>query len=245
MWLLLKEHVMLTHSSNHLVSGLDVRGEIKPEAREKSRHFRAKATIGNLQMYNPSASGLLDLPVIAPYEGNLPTSLIPFHQAGKSRSRHAFVHFYIDDYLFERLWNRPYDYLNMLRSYDGVIGTDFSQLADMPYAQRLWNCYRNRLLGQWMQENGINYIHNVTWSLPDSYNYSFSGVPKGSVISINCNGIAGTDCSKYLWYRGYREALQRLNPSAIIRYGTKMPEENEAISVYFQNERLNLLRNGK
>ena len=96
-----------------------------------------------------------------------------------------------------------------------------------------------------MQHNGINYIHNVTWSLPDSYDYSFDGLPIGSTIAINCAGIAGSPSSKYLWYKGYEEALSRLKPSAIVRYGTKMPGENEAISVYFQNERLTLLRNGR
>ena len=157
----------------------------------------------------------------------------------------SFVHFYIDDYHFERIWNNPERYLPLLQRYDGVIGTDFSQLANMPYPQRLWNCYRNRLLGSWMQKHGINYIHNVTWSLPDSYDYSFEGLPAGSVIAINCAGIAGSPTSKYLWYRGYEEALSRLKPVAIVRYGTRMLEENEAISRYFENERLNLLRNGR
>ena len=235
---------MSNHKKSILFSERDVL-ECRPEAREKSRHFKWKATIGNLQMYNPSACGAFDLPTIVPYSGVLPHALVPFHLASKASNHRAFVHFYVDDYRFERFWSRPADYLEMLKKFDGVIGTDFSQLADMPYPQRLWNCYRNRLLGQWMQRNGINYIHNVTWSLPDSYDYSFSGLAQGSVIAINCNGIAGTDCSKYLWYKGYEEALRRLKPLAIVRYGTKMSEEKEAISVYFQNERLNLLRNGK
>ena len=96
-----------------------------------------------------------------------------------------------------------------------------------------------------MQHNGINYIHNVSWSLPDSYDYSFSGLPKASVIAINCSGISGTDVSKYLWYKGYEEAVRRLNPLAIVRYGTKLSEEKGAISRYFENERLNLLRDGR
>ncbi len=216
--------------------------EVRPRAREMSRHYQRKSAIGNLQMFNNANAGMLDLPKIKPYEGRLPRFLIPFHQARKAAYRQAFVHFYIDDYSYECLWNTPDRYLPMLRSFEGVIGTDFSQLADMPYPQRLWNCYRNRLIGQWMQGNGINYIHNVTWSLPDSYDYSFSGLPQRDVIAINCNGIIGTDCSKYLWRRGYEEALARLNPRAIVRYGARMPGENEDISIYFQNERLSRLR---
>ena len=219
--------------------------EDRPQAREMSRHFKRKTTIGNLHLFNPSATGLLEMPTIEPYSGKLPRFLIPFHQARSSACHQAFVHFYIDDYSFECLWNNPNQYLQLLQSFGGVIGTDFSQNGNMPYPQRMWNCYRNRLLGQWMQSHGINYIHNVTWSLPDSYDYSFSGLPTESVIAINCAGVAGSPSSKYLWYKGYEETLSRLKPTAIIRYGTKMPGEKEEISVYFQNERLTLLRNGR
>lgn len=219
--------------------------ETGPKAREKSRHYLRKATVGNLQLFNPTASGFLELPTIEPYSGKLPRFVVPFNQARCAGSHQAFIHFYIDDYLFECLWTNPERYLPLLKSFEGVIGTDFSQLGDMPYPQRLWNCYRNRLLGQWMQRNGISYIHNVTWSLPDSYDYSFSGLPKGVVIAINCSGVVCKDASKYLWYRDYEEAMKRLCPSAVVRYGARMPGEKEEISVYFQNERLNLLKNGR
>ena len=219
--------------------------EVRPKAREMSQHFKKKVTIGNLHLFNPSATSLLEMPTIEPFSGKLPRFLVPFHQARSSTNHQAFIHFFIDDYSFECLWHNPDRYLPLLQSFEGVIGTDFSQLGDMPFAQRLWNCYRNRLLGQWMQRRAINYIHNVTWSLPDSYDYSFDGLPVGSVIAINCAGIAGSPSSKYLWYKGYEEALSRLKPSTIIRYGTRMPGEKEAISVYFRNERLTLLRNGR
>ena len=235
---------MSIYKNDPLFSERDVR-ENKPVAQETSRHYKWKATIGNLHLFTPAESGLLDLPTIKPYSGPLPQAFVPFHMARAARNYHAFVHFYIDDYRFERLWTNPDAYLALLRRFEGVIGTDFSQLGDMPYPQRLWNCYRNRLLGQWMQKNGINYIHNVTWSLPDSYDYSFAGLPQHSVIAINCTGIAGSPCSKYLWYKGYEQAILRLKPSLIIRYGTRMPGENEAISRYFKNEQLNLLRHGR
>lgn len=235
----------MSNTKNNLLFPVrDVR-ETEPSAWEKSRHYFEKATLENLHLFNPNAVGPYDMPIIGPYNGKLPRFLVPFNQASKAASHQAFVHFYIDDYLFERVWRNPERYLPLLSTFEGVIGTDYSQLANMPAPLRQWNCFRNRLLGQVMQDYGINYIHNVTWSLPDSYDYSFSGLPKGSVIAINCNGIAGTDCSKYLWFKGYEEALKRLEPSAIVRYGTKMTGEKEAISVYFQNERLNLLRNGR
>jgi hypothetical protein len=50
--------------------------------------------------------------------------------------------------------------------------------------------------------------------------------------------------SKYLWLRGYHEALRRLQPTRIIRYGQKMQGEREDISIYFDNEYLRRMRHG-
>ncbi|WP_417041152.1 DUF4417 domain-containing protein [Ellagibacter isourolithinifaciens] len=41
-------------------------------------------------------------------------------------------HFFIDDYQFERLWQRPERYLDVLRGYDCVLTPDFSLYMDMP-----------------------------------------------------------------------------------------------------------------
>jgi len=108
------------------------------------------------------------------YTGIVPRFLVPFDHA-KAATTHsgAFVHFYIDDYQFQRVWNNPQNYLGLFRQFDGVLGTDFSQYANMPYPTRMNNSYKNRLIGRFLQDAGINYIHNVTWSKPDSYEYSF------------------------------------------------------------------------
>ena len=44
---------------------------------------------------------------------------------------------------------------------------------------------------------------------------------------------------------GYNEAIRRLEPTHIIRYGEKMPEENEEISTYFENENYKKLKDGR
>ena len=97
----------------------------------------------------------------------------------------------------------------------------------------------------YLQRNGVNVIPNVTWSLPDSYVYSWSSMPRDSVVAINCKGIMKHDLSKYLWYRGYFEAVSTLHPSLIVRFGVKMPDENTSNSIFFDNERLNFMRYGR
>ena len=88
-------------------------------------------------------------------------------------------------------------------------------------------------------------IPNVSWSRPDSYNYAFIGIPKHGVIAINCTAIKGNPMSRYFWMKGYDAAISALDPTLIIRYGDKMPNEDEARSIYFENENLKKLRNGR
>ena len=62
---------------------------------------------------------------------------------------------YEDDYRFERIWRNPRQYLNVLKRYNGVILPDFSLYRDMPLVMQLWNIYRSRAIGFWLQLNGI------------------------------------------------------------------------------------------
>ena len=106
------------------------------------------------------------------------------------------------------------------------------------------SAYINRAFARYLQQYGVTVIPNVTWSLPDSYVYSFTGIPQHAPVAINCNGVLKHDLSKYLWYRGYEKAVSTLHPTLIIRYGTRMPREHSDISLYFVNERLMRLRHG-
>lgn len=172
----------------------------------------------------------------------IPTALVSFNAALTAKDHNQCVHFFIDDYQFERIWNLPDRYVECLRQFQCVIAPDFSQYTDMPYPQRMWNNYRGKFIGAWLQSQGVTVIPNVTWSLPDSYEYCFDGIPQQSVIAINSTGAARYGLTRFLWLRGYREALSRLRPLAVIRYGTMIPGEDSSVSIYFNNERVLNLR---
>lgn len=172
----------------------------------------------------------------------IPTSLVSFNAALTAKDHNQCVHFFIDDYQFERIWNLPDRYVECLKQFQCVIAPDFSQYTDMPYPQRMWNNYRGKFIGAWLQSQGVTVIPNVTWSLPDSYEYCFDGIPQQSVIAINSTGAARYGLTRFLWLRGYREALSRLRPLAVIRYGTMIPGEDTSVSIYFNNERVLNLR---
>ena len=99
-------------------------------------------------------AGNYEFPVIAPCY-DIPNRLIPFSKCISSKDHDYWVHFYEDDYLFERLWKNPNKYLSILQRYNGVILPDWSLYRDMPLVMQLWNIYRSRALGTWLQYNGI------------------------------------------------------------------------------------------
>lgn len=185
------------------------------------------------------------LHIIANYNGNIPAKLQAFNKAITQKQYENTVHFYLNDKEFTRILTYPEKYLEILKNFKSVISPDFSQYIDMPSPMRFYHCFLNRAFAAYWNNNGINVIPNVTWSTPDSYDYSFTGIEKNGIIAINCTGVKKAGYSKYLWLQGYKEAVKRLEPRHIIRYGEKMPGEYEEISTYFENENYKLLNNGR
>ena len=185
------------------------------------------------------------IPIIKKYEGDLPVKLQAFNKAVAQKQYENTVHFYLNDKEFTRILTYPEKYLEILKKFKSVISPDFSQYIDMPSPMRFYHCFLNRAFAAYWNNNGINIISNVTWCTPDSYDYSFTGIEKNGIIAINCTGVKKSDYSKFLWLQGYKEAVKRLKPKHIIRYGEKMPNEYEEISTYFENENYKLLNNGR
>ena len=199
-----------------------------------------------LQIFNNLITDkIFGMPIIKKYKGDTPSKLQAFNKAVTKKQYENTVHFYLNDKEFIRILTHPQKYLEILRRFNSVISPDFSQYIEMPSPMRFYHCFLNKAFAAYWYNNGINIIPNVTWSTPDSYDYSFAGIEKNGTIAINCMGVKRSECSKYLWLQGYKEAVKRLEPKCIIRYGERMPEEHEEISVYFENENYKLLNNGR
>lgn len=110
----------------------------------------------NLRLVNKAhTAGPYDFPVIKDDPTILPPEdLIGFNYAKSATNQRAGVHFFIDDYQFERVWNRPGLYAAMLAKYDCVLTPDFSTYTDMPTPMKLWNIYRSRAVGNYFQSQG-------------------------------------------------------------------------------------------
>jgi hypothetical protein len=126
-----------------------------------------------------------------------------------------YIHFFLDDYKFEALWNNPEPRLAKLRQYRGLLTPQFSTYTEMPVPLQLYNTFRSRWVGAWYQANGLKVIPTLYWGDPQSYWYCFDGVEKGSVVAISMIGIKR---EKDFFLRGYKEMLKRIEPRRVICY---------------------------
>lgn len=189
------------------------------------------------------------MPVIAPFNGPVPTSLITFQEARAGHCRNqdgiACPHFYIDDLRFTCILNDLPRYTTMLANYPVVIGPDLSLKIDMPDPLKRYNSYLNKVITCYFQIHGLKAIPNVVWADPRCYDYCFAGFPVESTVAVNSMGIKGDRRSAFFWLKGYEEMINRLHPTHILRYGDKIKGEMESISTYYPNNHLNRMRYGR
>ena len=152
---------------------------------------------------------------------SVPIKIIPFNFAlsATENKADAYVHFFIDDYQFDRVWRNPERYIPILSRYQGIISPDFSLFIDMPVAVQRWNVYRNRVLAAYYANKDIDVIPGVGWSDERSYTFCFEGLPKHSTIAISTNGCLANKESLYYFEKGFNRMLEILNPTMIISYG--------------------------
>ena len=162
------------------------------------------------------AANIYGIPMLRPTVAPEVHELVPFTSIG-SRPRHA-CHFFLDDYRFERVWNRPSVYVPRLSQFPVVLTPDFSLYLDWPYSVNLWNVYRSRWLGRYWQEHGITVVPTVGWAGESSFSYCFQGIPVGSTVALSPPDVRSSDVL-YKFLAGYREMLRQVRPAAVWSYG--------------------------
>lgn len=131
------------------------------------------------------------------------------------------VHFFVDDYRFNGIYNNPEHSLARYSQYSFLLTPDFSTYADMNGWRQMESVAKNRWVGAYWQSKGLTVIPTVSWSMPSSYEYCFDGVEKGSTVAV---GMIGCKRAKNAFLRGYNEMLERLEPENIIAFGKPFPE---------------------
>lgn len=146
------------------------------------------------------------------------------------------IHFFLDDYQFQRVWNRPDTYIEMFRKYKFVCSPDFSLYMDMPRTMQIWNHYKKQWLACYFQSKGINVVPTVSWSDEYSFEFCFDGIPTGSCVAVSSVGVWKDKSALERFKKGYCEMIRRLKPSKILFLG-KVPKEfrnNNIIEISFR-----------
>ena len=191
----------------------------------------------NLSEFDATAcDGFWQMPIVRGSDV-IPSRLIGFNYVKSSDSRDAGVHFFIDDYQFERIWNDPLTNIDRLARFECVLTPDFSLYLDMPRAMQIWNIYRSRLIGQMMERRGLEVIPTVSWAGAESLTFCFDGLPKGKTLAISTVGVKRSDEALSIYRAGVAEMVKRLKPKRILLYGGMVEADyGDAEIVEFKNE---------
>lgn len=163
-------------------------------------------------------AGVFEIPEIQPTY-DIPDRIIVFSKAISCKDFEQWVHFYEDDYLFERLWRNPKRYIEKLKMYKGIILPDFSLYRDMPLVMQIWNIYRSRAIGFWLQKNGIKVIPNIRFGDKRTYRICCDGIAKHCIIAIGTHSTLKNVEDRRVFLDGLDVVVKRLEPKAIVIYG--------------------------
>lgn len=190
--------------------------KIPGEEEKKNERTRTDEKYNITLFDRDDCEGAFDMPRLY-RELIIPKSVIGFNYVKTAEEKSVGVHFFLDDYQFERVWADPVAYCDTLSEFDCVFTPDFSLYDDMPEAMKVWNVYRSRLVGQVMQRFGMHVIPTVSWSGERSFSYCFDGIEKGGVVAVS---TIGTKNARPVWENGFAEMVRRLEPAKVLLYGS-------------------------
>lgn len=192
---------------------------------------RRVENILNLEYSQFEGDGKYDIPKLEPvYELPKIKEWIGFNYVlSDDNPEGKAVHFFIDDYQFERVWNNPDRYVDKLKQYVCVATPDFSPYGDMPLATQIFNIYRKNWVGAYLQQHGVTVIPTVRASTDErSLEFYLDGFPKESIVLIS-NMWTNEKETKEYFIKEYKTMVDKLNPSKIFMYGKRMDELKENI----------------
>ena len=218
------------------MSDFDFKIDFDDIFKENERHRTNDTYNLDLIDIENSSNNFWQMPIIK-NDNFIPDKLIGFNYAKTSKEKNVGIHFYLDDYQFERLWNNPEEYVDILKQYECILSPDFSLYMDMPMPMKIWNIYRSRQIGQYYQNQGIKVIPTLSWAESETFKFCFEGIPQGSVVSISTIGVKKNKETLKIWKQGVDELIKQIKPSTILIYGGKLDYDYGNIKViYYENQ---------
>jgi len=154
------------------------------------------------------------IPETKPFRGNLKgIEWVSFGEKARVKDfSNVGIHFYIDDYKFETVWNLPDKWMDMFLKCKTVVTPDFSNYTDMPKAHQLWNHYRRQWCGRYWQDRGVNVVSSLSWANGQLFDFSFMGIPKGTTVATS---FVGDSIDKEQSIDELRTAIEVVAPHAV------------------------------
>lgn len=210
----------------------------------RDRHNLNKAYYSGIDVEGP-----YDTPVLRPVHDERVLTLrwLPFNYCYSvpDRLKHTIgVHFFIDDYQFERVWKEPERYGEMLRPFGATCTPDFSIYDNWPEAVRHYNSYRSHWMGCFWQDMGLTVIPSIAWSYESSWSWCFKGDPKNSIVACSSTGTMRTEEERQMTRDGFDEMVRQLHPSHVLWRG-KLPEGLNSEDFVFIESQVNEKGTGK
>ena len=214
------------------------------EDKENERHRTNDAYNLDLVDFDNSSNDFWQMPEIQ-RENIIPDNLIDLNVMNVEKNcktkgvtvESTGIHCFVDDYKLERLWNKPQDYIEVLKQYQCALTPDFSLYMDMPMPMKIWNIYRSRQIGQYWQKQGIKVIPTISWAEEDTFKFCFKGIPKGSIVAVSTIGVKRNKDAMIIWKNGMDAMIQEIEPSTILVYGGKLDYDYGNIEVvYYKNK---------
>lgn len=194
--------------------------ELEHELNQETTQKRVE-NILNLQQAKYNGVGKYDIPAIKPLKntGKI-TEWVGFNYVLSDKNpKGKAVHFFLDDYQFERLWNNPEKYVEKLKKYEAVASPDFSPYGNMPLATQIFNHYRKHWVARYLQERGVKIIPTIRASSDKrSLEFYLDGEPKGGIVIIS-SMWTNTKEELDIFKEEYNTMYKTLKPSKIYLYG--------------------------
>jgi len=172
-------------------------------------------------------------PICIPKKQSIPKKIISWSEAiriykkeiisDKNFKIDAYVHFYIDDQVFDGpykgIWNNPNNAIKILIHFRGIITVDYSTYLDFPIPLKQFAIYRMLLSGILANEINIEVINNLRLDLfnsyPSNYLYNDSIIAIGTVASN-----LKTNFYKSIFNKIYNEYFEHNKVKTVITLGS-------------------------
>jgi hypothetical protein len=145
------------------------------------------------------------------------------------------VHFFLDDYKFDEVWNKPEPQVAKLRQYAQVLSPDFSMYTDLPRPLQIFNTFRSRWCASVWQAAKMVVIPTISWGGEDTFEFAFDGIEAGAVVAVSTLGTVGFVDAFML---GFGRMCEVIEPRSVLCYGEShsgMAEAANLVVVPYQH----------